>query len=252
MEQKMKIRKKLAYGIVVLLLLLAGNVFALSFGVSPTGRSYMLLPGAHIETWFTFGTAGGDQLGVRVETQIIPADWVSYDPNSFILQPRSQQRVNVTIDIPPDVQPGFYEGGVHARAVPVVDPNLNGTGVVIIGAATARLKITIGDDVDLDIVSIESSVDTLNYGEILDVNVTIENKNIYPLGIGSSPHKTYLTFTSGETDVSSFFQQVLKPVGGVIPSLETKTLAFSITQIYEAPFGAVTIDPTISCSQSLQ
>ena len=112
----------------------------------------------------------------------------------------------------------------------------------------ASYEIVFDDEVSLDIVSIERSAETLSYGEVIDVNVAIENNKVYPIWLDMSSGKTGLSFISEGSDVSSYFE-VSQPSLGQIPASTIETITFSVTPVGPADLGTVTIDPTICYHQ---
>jgi hypothetical protein len=141
-----------------------------------------------------------------------------------------------------------YEGRIHiAYEYANYDcPYGDGTSVHI--GTCASYEIVFDDEVSLDIVSIEDSTETLSYGEVLYVDVAIENKKVYPIWLDLSSGQTRLMFTSEGSDVSSYFE-VTKPDSIQIPASTTETITFSVTPAGLAELGTVTIDPTVCYHQ---
>jgi hypothetical protein len=105
------------------------------------GRSYVL-PSIGVRNPGT-RTSGYTLRTRQIHSELlsVPEDWVAFVPASLHLRPGEQERIEPTLDVPIDAEPGDYEVLVTAR----LDGG-EGAGASVGAAAATRLTFSVGGD----------------------------------------------------------------------------------------------------------
>jgi hypothetical protein len=203
---------------------------------------------------FNFSDCNGEDPGYDVEAELVPEAntsimelypgptpwWIVFIDNheyfkhcthNFAVYPREDTLLNER-----------YTGRLYYEPIPVRCPHQGGSGIV--SGILSGMEVFFGEDVDLDIVGVECSSSTAVYGEVLDVNVTVQNNRNYPVTLDYSADETFLMFKMGQADVNDSFI-VTYPKDSELEGAATETFTFSVRPRCEAPPGIVTIDPVV-------
>jgi filamentous hemagglutinin family protein len=136
----------------------------------------------------------------------------------------------------------LYLHKVTLESPKVLCPHQSGSRIIT--QTSVGADVVFDDAVDLDLVQVDCPDEAVGYGQVLDVNVAVQNNKTYPILIDLSADRTYLTFRSGGTDVSSHFR-VTYPAATQVGAAAARTLAFHVAPACGAPAGQVTVDPTL-------
>jgi hypothetical protein len=71
-------------------------------------------------------------------------EWFTFSPSGFELEPGQRVQVSISMRLPPDVEPGAYEGLVRAELMPEEE------GAVVGAAAAARLTFEVQPSSSID------------------------------------------------------------------------------------------------------
>jgi hypothetical protein len=147
---------------------------AVSVGVSPGIMEFKdLLRGGYSEQEILVSTSGAEELSVSVSARGDIKEWLSFDPPSFDLEPKSRFSLKAIVQPPEDVANGVYEGVISVVARPDVD--VEGTGVTVGAAAAIRTTIEVTDRETKEFEVMKIMTKDIEEGHPLEIHVVVRN-----------------------------------------------------------------------------
>jgi len=185
--------KNLTLPLLLLLINAVTLASASSFGVSPPGLDFKnVLKGGYDEGVFFVGTAGDENMSVRIDVEGDMADWLKISPGrTFFLPAHSQKEVKITLEPPVDIASGEYVTLLNVVGAPVSSDTGGGSGVSmglgvkvtitasVTGEQMLELKLSEINYRDTEInYPIEMSAEVMNNGNVkLNPLITLDISN---------------------------------------------------------------------------
>ncbi len=105
------------------------------------------------------------QLPTEEKTTIALSQWISFEPETFVLQPREEKPIKFIIQIPENADPGGHYAGIIAGVYDAAAPA--GTGVGIITRIASLVLLTVEGEMKEDLKIVEFNAPSYSeYGPI--------------------------------------------------------------------------------------
>jgi len=159
------------------LMLFLGASAALSVGVSPGDITFQdLMRGGYAEDTIMVSTSGNESLNVTITAREIAGGWMTFEPNSLVLDPNSAVSIKVTMHPPEDIPNGVYEGIVSVSVRPIKAASLGPGAGLAVGAAAA-VKITANvTDIEIKALSVKDiTITDVEEFQPTEIRVTAAN-----------------------------------------------------------------------------
>lgn len=149
------------------MLALAG---AVSLGVSPATISVdNMLRGGYAETTVLVSTSSSDVLTGTISASGDIADWLTFEPRTFEIEPNSMKSLKAIIQPPEDVANGEYNGTITISVRVKDDESGSGHGMSIGAAAGILTDVAVSDRETKDYKVTEVSVKDIEENHPLEV-----------------------------------------------------------------------------------